>query len=298
LVSVMGCIDQHQICNPVSLRGPRCSALSSANISQSELEKLEFNQFQNDTAYVIQQLIIDGEILNSISGRGAAALKAQKTVFDNINIPLPNNQWTIEVGSWLNVALARLQHAILEYSTGPAYTDFERYQRSNLTSLSRIYRNTCGIQKVRQFNFNDKNLSFSVVALVIIFVVGGIVILISLFLERTIGRLQDTMGWGRECQVDWKRHDKLRPRHLPNGGIFHAAQASPPQQAGGAVEGFGTELSVLQNNINNRPMDGFQQAQDESLPQVDLSGRGPGIMPPATVALQCIAQHPIRSQTT
>ncbi|KAM5351188.1 hypothetical protein ACJ41O_003911 [Fusarium nematophilum] len=103
LVSVMGCIDQHQICEPGSAgEGPNCSEWSGMENLPSEVDKLELNQVQHDTAYVILMQLIGGEILNSVAGRGAVALKAQRTVFNNINVPLPDNQWTLEVGGEIN----------------------------------------------------------------------------------------------------------------------------------------------------------------------------------------------------
>ncbi|KAF7556857.1 hypothetical protein G7Z17_g1095 [Cylindrodendrum hubeiense] len=99
LVSVMGCIDQHQICKPGSGEGPNCTALSSVENLWPEVVKLELNQVQRDTAYVIQMKILGAEMLNSIAGRGAVALKAQGTVFNNVNVPLPDNQWTLEVSA-------------------------------------------------------------------------------------------------------------------------------------------------------------------------------------------------------
>ncbi|CAM1502552.1 Fc.00g045360.m01.CDS01 [Cosmosporella sp. VM-42] len=208
LVSVMGCIDQHQICKPGYGEGPNCSALSSVENLWSEVATLELNQVQHDTAYVIQWEILGGEMLNSIAGRGAVALKAQGKVFNNINVPLPDNQWTLEVGGWFSIALARLQHAIVEYSTGPAHTDSGKYQRYTSSFLTRIYANTCNRQKGRQLSSSTSYLTFNGVGLLIISVVGAIVLLISPLLELIVG-LRRSGKWSQR-HLEWKLHGEFQ----------------------------------------------------------------------------------------
>ncbi|KAH7131651.1 hypothetical protein B0J13DRAFT_642473 [Dactylonectria estremocensis] len=236
IVPVMGCIDQHQICKLGSAgEGTNCSALSSMENLQSEVAKLELNQVQHDTAYVIQWEILGGEMLNSIAGRGAVALKAQRMVFDNINIPLPDNQWTLEVGGWFSIALARLQHAIVEYSTGPAHTDSGRYQRYTASSLSRIYTNTCNSQKGRQLTSSISYLTFNVVGLLVISVVGIFVILLNPVLVLIVG-LRRSGKWSQRHR-EWKLHSEFQrvasqssQLTSPRPGASGFEPSSPPSQ--------------------------------------------------------------------
>lgn len=258
LVSVMGCIDQHQICKPNFLHGPKCTPLGSSTIPQSEIDKLDFNQLQKHISYVIRMLILEGEILNSIAGQGAIVLKAQKTVFNNINGPLSNNQWTIEAGSWFNTALAQFQHAILEYSTGPEYTDNGRYQHVNIASMKRIYKDTCGIQKVRQFNFNDSYLSFSVLGLTVIFVIGGVIIILGLVLESQLWKLQEQI-------------------HPPQRGVMPEQECSL-LGAGPGVPGQGHEMQGLPPRNEIPEQDRAEQttiAVDIHQPQPGSGGTDP-----------------------
>jgi hypothetical protein len=179
--------------------------------------------------------IKDGEIPNSITGRDAVALKAQRTVFDGINIPLPDDQWTIEVGGWFSIVLARLQLAVLEYSTGPADTDFGRYQRAS--SLDRIYDNTCGKQKVQQFNFSNNYSNINALGLVIVLAIGVTIILVSWVLEGIVGAIMRWTGRGRQRRKQWKRHGNFQagnplagPRFIPPPQPSQG-NAGPPQSA-------------------------------------------------------------------
>ena len=251
----MGCVDQHQICKPGSGEAPKCTPLSSSVISLSEVAKLEFNQVQHDTAYVIQASILGGEMLNSIAGRGAVALRAQLTVFDSINVALPDNQWTIEVGNWFSIALARLQYAILEYSTGPAYTDEERYRRDTTPFLDRIYANTCNHQKSRQSSSSSNSLTFSVSGLVAIFVVGIIVTALSLPLPWIVG-LRRSGNWCHRHR-EWKLHSKFQ-------------RVTPESPAGSVVPRVGTSPQSPQAGTNGRLTHMPRQIQGNSS-QLDLA---------------------------
>lgn len=280
LVSVMGCIDQHQICKPGSGEGPNCSALSSAENLWSEVAKLELNQVQQDTAYVIQLEILGGEMLNSIAGRGAVALKAQGTVFNNINVPLPDNQWTLEVGGWFSIALARLQHAIVEYSTGPAHTDSEKYQRDTSSSLVRIYANTCNRQKGRQLSSSTNYLTFNGVGLLIISVVGVIVLLISPLLELIVG-FRRSGKWSQR-HLEWKLH-----------GEFQRVASQSFQLTSPRSGGSGSEPSSLvgQGDTNGRlAITPPHRQDDQSLQLYAVVGGGQepshdpsNLVPPQTI---------------
>lgn len=204
-VSVMGCIDQHRICNPTWPDGILCTTWGTVEFTAAVLDKLGLNQMQNDTAWVLLLANLDGHIANSIAGLGSTALRAQSTVYDDINIPLPENQWNIEASDWFSISLARLQHAILEFSTGPEDIDYSLYSRFN---LSQLYKTNCGIQKVQQLNFNHGYISFSVLGLVIIFVIGVVIIIVSLVLPRIVGRMQRARK-ANGCHDTWESDDKF-----------------------------------------------------------------------------------------
>jgi hypothetical protein len=61
-------------------------------ISSTGLKKLNFNQRQNDGSLIVRSPIINGALLQSISGGGVSDLKAQKTLFNEVNSPVPKNQ--------------------------------------------------------------------------------------------------------------------------------------------------------------------------------------------------------------
>src|SRR5204862_162856 len=134
-----------------------------------------------------------------------------------VNIPLPGNQWTIEVSNWFNIALARLQHSLLEYATGPPDWQYKPEDRLNFSTP--IYANTCSLQKVRRLNFSQDHMTLSFLGLIIVVSVGSFLIALGLVLEYSIGRLPSRL-WGTERQA-WVLQDRFavwkRSRQEDNG---------------------------------------------------------------------------------
>jgi hypothetical protein len=215
IVSVMACADQHQVCNPNDPDG-RCTPLTlSGNTTIADGEKIGFSDRQSNISFIFQSLLLDSEMAMSVSGRGASALVAQRSVVDTVNVQLPANQWTAEVSNWFSIALARLQHSLLEYATGPSVgATFGRGQRLNGTAMERLYANTCSLQKMRQFGFSQGHITFSVLGIAVIISVGGLLIILGLGLEVFIAKLHKrsdgSQRWdGPQRWESWIKQDKL-----------------------------------------------------------------------------------------
>ncbi|KAH0552959.1 hypothetical protein GP486_006843 [Trichoglossum hirsutum] len=212
--SVIGCIDQHQFCNP---NNGQCTPLGrlDAKSGADATKRLEWNSAQEYTLLVINLALIDTQIYHSIAGRGAAALRAQETVYDNTNGRLPNNQWIIELKTWFSVALAKLQAGVVESATGPEYTSNGLLRKVNLTDSGEIYDNLCRMQKVRT---NGGYQSFSVLGLSIILAVGSFIITASLVLDPIFGLLQKRQG-SLYRTLAWKTDSKLQLLRMANEAI-------------------------------------------------------------------------------
>jgi len=209
IASVMGCIDQHQICNPNGQNGPRCTALDASGVTHlHEPDRLGFSDLQSNISFIIESLILNTDLARSTGGHGAGSLVAQRTVYDGVNVPLPSNQWHIEVGNWFNIALAGLQHAVVQYATGPPDGQYRPQNRLDTKVFKRLYDNTCSLQKVRQFGSAQGYVTFSFLGLMIIIGVGGLVIVSSLLLEFAVSRPKK--GWlGAERRAAWVRQEQF-----------------------------------------------------------------------------------------
>ncbi|KAK3615282.1 hypothetical protein LTR22_027495 [Elasticomyces elasticus] len=111
--STLGCIDQHQFCNPnLDASNGGCTSLTGSTTIVDEA-------FAIATASRILTAVRWGSIHDSVNGRGASALLASETCFHNGQPGLPNNQWQIEVDAWFATSLARLQQSVVEYVFKP-----------------------------------------------------------------------------------------------------------------------------------------------------------------------------------
>jgi hypothetical protein len=175
----MACTEKYQLCNPnlisshpsrdacTSLHGRKNLRLSSPNIG--------LNPAQLATADLITNASVHDSIYESIWD--SSTLLATETVADSMyQAQLPDNQWTAEVANWFAVGLARLQYTVLEYTTGPEYSNGTDVLYPNAPAA----QNLCNTIKLR----NPGNyMSFSVLGLAVIFFFGLFIIIMSIVLE-------------------------------------------------------------------------------------------------------------------
>ncbi|KAK4208610.1 hypothetical protein QBC37DRAFT_296323 [Rhypophila decipiens] len=222
IASVVACADQHQICNHPN-PGPegimRCTPFNSrAGIMRlyPTMADIGLNDMQRGITYTFLHTIRATDMSYSVAGRDAESLLASRTLFDGVNVQLPDNQWTAEVSNWFSIGMVRLQLALLEYVTGPAADLIHRDEQemdgsatlTRLDGLERIYENTCLLQKVGQFHLGEDYLTFNVLGLVLIVALGGLIVVSGLMLEVLVERLP-RRGWGWKKREVWIQQDRL-----------------------------------------------------------------------------------------
>lgn len=144
---------------------------------------------------------------SSVNSRGAYALRASETVHDLDQIALPNNQWMIEVNTWFAVSMAKLQQKVIKYATGPGYIPDAMY----LSRPARIQENMCKNQIVRS---SSGTVSFSVLGVAIILILGTALILTSLVLPTVVGLLRQWFKWKEYKGLQWALDEKLQLQRL------------------------------------------------------------------------------------
>ncbi|CZR69594.1 uncharacterized protein PAC_19494 [Phialocephala subalpina] len=199
-INVLACTEQHQFCNPSpTFNGSqRCTPLQS--IDQYELNGLIEsqpgappsildNQFQRAIAKIIRTAAYGSSwyftITNLESSLLANDLAAQKS-----SLPLAVNQWVLEAQNWFSIGVANLQRMVVDVATGPpgANARFTKGQADSDAGLKQY----CGNQVIQREDFTN----FSVLAIWLIFALGGMVIIISLFLEW-LRMAYEEVGLGR-----------------------------------------------------------------------------------------------------
>ena len=218
----IACSEAYQICNPTTDEcTPFVGSMQLINATQSL--GLDIVQAGETNRLAMAALLTNMEVQTYT--RRAGALRAEETTAALIQFPLPNNQWQIEAASWFETGLARLQHEIQSYATGP----------TNLVPGSRLLKpgdavsaTMCQAQMVKD---DGSTTSFSILGLVLIFVVGGMIILTSWTLDTIVGWLQSRLKKGEYKKLNWLLDDKLKlQRMLLEGvglGIWEGAMGFP-----------------------------------------------------------------------
>ena len=122
-VSVLGCAQQYQFCNPNLPANTSCTSLTGLELASNMTDGLWQSPAQNVSYYSIVDVFGDyGIALDDIVGAlGVSSLTARNSWNDIIGVqgPLPNNQWQLEVQYWHSISMALLQRFIVEQATGP-----------------------------------------------------------------------------------------------------------------------------------------------------------------------------------
>lgn len=143
----------------------------------------------------------------SVHSRGAYALRASDTVNDLEQIALPNNQWMIEVSAWFAVSMAKLQQRVIEYATGPGYIPNTMF----LLRPEKDEEKMCKNQIVRS---SANTVSFSVLGVAIILILGTALIATSLVLPTVIGLLRRWLKWKDYKRLQWTLDANLQLQRL------------------------------------------------------------------------------------
>lgn len=202
LVHVLACADQSQLCNPST---NECSPLVGESTIMEQLPALGLNEYQNQTAMTI--LTVGTKIFSSkaiVGSLKSNALLASQLLADNMALPLPDNQWMLEVSSWFATGLAGLQQSVVEYATGPSPAHTLAGNPSPLLVVgdanSTVSRTLC---KSQMGKLTGEYQNFSVLGLLCILVIGGVIMLVSLNVETLGGYVQRKMKRGEEGRFQW-----------------------------------------------------------------------------------------------
>ena len=207
-VSVLGCMDQHQFCNPSNNKCTSLTGSSQLGNNGNELDQLDLSTVQYATAQHINAFIYRLTTYSSVHSRGANALRASDTVDQNSQIGLPNTQWMTEVSSWYGVSMAKLQQMIVHYATGPPYIP-DGY---NVTKLpTKAGEKMCKNHIIRS---TSGTTSFSVLGVAIILIIGTILIATSLLLDTLMQFIRSIIGRNKHKSLQWIVDEKLQLQRL------------------------------------------------------------------------------------
>ena len=208
--SVLGCTEQVQICSATDQK--QCTILGP----RYQLDEImlrgggpPLNKVQLLTAFIFLQNLGHMTIADTLTGRKGSILRAQEKISSAISQTLPDNQWHIEMSHRMAISMAKLQKAFVD-------TAAVRDDLPPGVIIRGVYNNDtekvipliiCGNQKIRH---SGDHMSFSVLGMSIILILGGVIMIISLSIDTVVGAIQQRTGKGEYRRQEWILHDKLQ----------------------------------------------------------------------------------------
>jgi hypothetical protein len=208
----IACAETYKVCNP---RNKQCTSWTGSQLVLNESLKLDMDLKQSGPVLRFAMASMLTNVHSQVTTRMGHALRASDTVAGLTQLPLPDNQWQIEARDWFNTGLARLQNEMQAYVTGPTNVVDGSFlwQPGDDVSLD-----MCDQQLVQD---NGETTSFSIVGLVITFVIGFAIILTSLVLETIVGLFQSLFKIGEYRKLNWVLDDKLQLQRMLLEGVGH-----------------------------------------------------------------------------
>ncbi|KAK5956021.1 hypothetical protein OHC33_002594 [Knufia fluminis] len=244
-VTTMGCTDQYRLRNPDN---NQCTDLMGIMqilpwIASTDGDRLELNTIQQAIAIRLMRSAQTSSIGSIIFAMGENALLAKDVLVQStMSAGLPSNQWQLEMESWVNKGLADLQLKVVEYATGPASVAegsrvYQPWKDEDGDSMiNAVAESMCYSQMI---NDTTDTISFSILGMVVLFGIGGFIILLSLFIDILVGWMQQKFNFGTHARMCWLLDDKLQlhkylNQELGNGKWTEDLESMPftvvPQQ--------------------------------------------------------------------
>lgn len=266
-ISTLGCTEQHQICAGEG----RCTTLQGLNQIQETLGahfKLTPNQ-----DVTLDRLVkaIGVSALSFVANTLARsrtpllAVNLTATETSTLSLPVPDDQWQLEVGYWHAVAMAQLQRTLIEYGTGQISPQVKYLVPA--TGADKVF---CRNIMVRSTLYS----SFNVVTLALIIFFGGAIILLSLTIETVSRWLQLRWNRGSHGRQMWEDHDMLGfQSKRRKGASFPSPNGSLGSMPMGQQHIFdqGVQMGIMSPNVSRHYPSGFANTSPDRASSQALS---------------------------
>jgi hypothetical protein len=201
-ISTLACTEQHQICTSFE-----CSGLLGYDQVQEDIAaRIHINPRQNVTLVRMLRAMTDASLFNIVMNIAktttpVVAINQTAVASFTVSLPLPDDQWQLELQRWHAVAMATLQRDIVEYGTGQVAARTKYFVPPQTASESWICQN----QRIKSTVYQ----SFNLISLIVIVIFGTLIILVSLRVEYIVGWWQVQWGRGGRGRQMWDDHDML-----------------------------------------------------------------------------------------
>ncbi|KAI9885504.1 MAG: hypothetical protein M1823_002686 [Watsoniomyces obsoletus] len=209
--TVLGCVEQHQFCQPASSKTPGCTA----RMGYWQLQQaLEYNtlggQFNPRQMAVVRRLVnsvYDSTVFRFIMQLNAGILKVGRATVGIVSAQPSDDQWMIEVQWWQAIAMSSMQLRAVDWASGPEDPASRQFVQFPTTPEG---REMCNNQKVRK----STHTSFSVLGIGIVFGLGLFIVFLGTFIHSIVDRIQRWTHRGTYRGLDWAWNGMLQLQRL------------------------------------------------------------------------------------
>ena len=212
-VRALACVQQYQFCNPSLKHDESCTPLQGILEATRIAESTIFSMSKDRDGF-LWSLAAIRYMANGFTEFAAflkgGSLLASDYVLNLGQDGLPNNQWELELEHWFRFTLADVQRAILDQATGPVTPEARSFHSPPTSPGARA---VCSNQKIR----SDSYTSFNVLGLILIFSIGGLIMLISASLPTVTERVQRYKS--PFASIEWVTSDTLQLQRLAHEAV-------------------------------------------------------------------------------
>ncbi|RAQ41928.1 hypothetical protein AFGD_001158 [Aspergillus flavus] len=209
-VSLLGCIDQYQFCNPNLEGDTACTKLGGINSVAKDMVD-RFVYFNLDQLATVERFMTTTHLhsmYQAVQGRGGSALDIGQKLYNGHQYSVPANQWQIEVSNWFALSLAKAQAWPIEWATEPQNFDAPKKGEDSPWQYSPPTTPEAEAQCRNQLVHNSGDYkSLSVLGMGLILALGGVIIILGLFLDSCVGMLQ--RGKRAYLREQWQTEETL-----------------------------------------------------------------------------------------
>lgn len=202
-VSILGCIEQQEMCNPAAPGDPVCVPIDHTT-NGNQIEALRLSEEQSATAKRLMAYTYGV----AIAATGTSPLASGSLLLGVQWAELPPTQWRREVTRWLSASLVMTQQGLIDSVTGqPADSDFVELPGAAASCRRQVVRNAVGFQ-----NFDMK-------AIAIVLSLGSVIIALGLSIDVIVELFQRRFLRASEGWVHWTLDGSFQLQRLAYYGV-------------------------------------------------------------------------------
>ena len=251
--AVLGCKMQYQVCDAEPSPNRNCTRPGG-------VVDVDFSRIiHDDKRGKVMSWVLGApkSVLGIVTSLKASSLSSRFSLQESSQIPLPSNQWQLDVQNWHNIVLAALQGGVIDSATGPNDPNMLKYFWKRPDSDEANY--LCKNQKILSTAYTN----FSVLGLILVLVLGSIIVLLDYTLESIIVFVESRRNVYKYSRLEWFTNEVLETQRLAHEELGVATWEGCAGVRAVPVTGKGELLAVL--NI-----------QDPTHPRLKVVGRRVG----------------------